>query len=66
MKPSKIDTSQSEIFKERLSNQLNPLDPLFILAGKINWRELEKSFGLSFKAYPGQPPKPLSKFLKKK
>ncbi|MGL5783968.1 MAG: hypothetical protein ACRCYZ_00525 [Alphaproteobacteria bacterium] len=41
MKPSETDTSQGELFKERLSNQLNPRDPLFILAGQINWCELE-------------------------
>ncbi|MGL4371324.1 MAG: transposase, partial [Alphaproteobacteria bacterium] len=59
MKPSKTDTSQGDLFKERLSNLLNPRDPLFILAGQINWCELEECFGSSFKDGPGQPPKPI-------
>ena len=59
MKPSKTDTSQTELFRERLSNQLNPREPLFILAGQINWLSLEKSFGAEFTDGPGQPPKPI-------
>lgn len=43
----------------RLSNQLNPRDPLFILTGQINWAFLEESFGSHYTDGPGQPPKPI-------
>jgi len=59
MKPNKIDTSQSELFKSRLSTQLNPKDPLFILSHQINWSIFEKEFGAFYRAGPGQPPKPI-------
>lgn len=59
MKPAKIDTSQTELFRERLSNQLNPREPLFALAGQINWSVFEDSFGKEFTDGPGQPPKPI-------
>lgn len=59
MKPNKTDTSQSELFKNRLSNQLNPKDPLFILAHQINWSVFEEEFGSLYKSGPGQPPKPV-------
>ena len=59
MKPNKTDTSQSELFKSRLSNQLNPKGPLFILSQQINWSVFEKEFGSFYRAGPGQPPKPI-------
>lgn len=59
MKPSKISTSQSELFQNRLSNQLNPKDPLFILSGQIQWSFFEELFGRNFKDGSGQPPKPI-------
>jgi len=59
MKPSKTDTSESELFRNRLSNQLNPREPLFILAGQVNWSVFEESFGAEFSEGPGQPPKPI-------
>jgi len=59
MKPSKTDTSQTELFRERLSNQLNPREPVFILAGQINWSVFEESFGAEFTDGPGQLPKPI-------
>jgi transposase, IS5 family len=59
MKPQKINTAQSELFKTRLSNQLNPRDPLFILADQINWSVFEDAFGSLYRAGPGQPPKPI-------
>lgn len=59
MKPEKTDTSQSELFKNRLSNQLNPRDPLFILAHQINWSFFEEEFGALYPDGPGQPPKPV-------
>lgn len=59
MKPQKINTAQSELFKNRLSNQLNPRDPLFILAGQINWSFFEEECGVLYTDGPGQPPKPV-------
>ncbi len=59
MKPNKTDTRQSELFKSRLSNQLNPKDPLFILSHQINWSVFEEEFGPLYKDGPGQPPKPI-------
>lgn len=59
MKPKKISSEQSELFINRLSNQLNPKDPLFILAGQINWSSFEEAFGAHYAAGPGQPPKPI-------
>jgi IS5 family transposase len=61
MKPQKIDNSQLDLFKNRLSNQLNPKHELFILADKIAWETLEQEFST---LYPdngkgGQPPKPV-------
>lgn len=59
MRPEKINISQSDLFKSRLSSQLNPKDPLFILAGQINWASLEEAFGAQYTDGPGQPPKPV-------
>ena len=59
MKPKKIETAQSELFMSRLSNQLNPKDPLFILSGQINWSSFEEDFGSHYREGPGQPPKPI-------
>lgn len=59
MKPLKINTAQSELFKNRLSNQLNPREPLFILSGQINWSVFEETFGAEYTDGPGQPPKPI-------
>lgn len=59
MKPSKIDTAQSNLFMNRLSNQLNPRDPLFIMASQINWSFFEGTFSAYYLDGPGQPPKPV-------
>jgi len=59
MKAQKINIAQSELFKTRLSNQLNPKDPLFILAHQINWSFFENEFDSLYTDGPGQPPKPI-------
>lgn len=59
MKPKKTNSSQSELFMNRLSNQLNPKDPLFVLSEQINWSAFEESFGSQYTDGPGQPPKPI-------
>lgn len=61
MKPLKIDNNQNELFKNRLSNQLNPKHEMFILSSMIPWERLEEEFsdmhvdGVN----GGQPPKPV-------
>ena len=59
MKPSKIDTTQSNLFMNRLSNQLNPKDPLFIMASEVDWSFFEDAFSSHYSDGPGQPPKPV-------
>ena len=59
MKAQKINTSQDDLFKTRLSTQLNPRNALFILSHQINWSFFEEAFGVHFPEGPGQPPKPI-------
>lgn len=63
MKPKKINTAQDDLFKTRLSNQLNPKDPLLLLAQHIDWAGLEEKFGAQYADGPGQPPKPVRLML---
>lgn len=58
-KPSKIDIRQNEIFKNRLSVQLNPDHPLFTLSKKIRWSVLEEAFEPLFSSTTGHPPLPV-------
>ncbi len=58
-KPEIINNTQDNLFKSRLSNQLNPKHPLVILSGKINWTSLEEKFGVMYQAELGYPPKPI-------
>jgi len=48
MRPQKIDQTQSEIFKNRLSNQIKPDHPLKILADKIAWHIVEEEYAPLF------------------
>jgi IS5 family transposase len=59
MKPYKIDNSQLDLFKNRLSNQLNPRHELYILADKIAWERIEGELSelYSDNIKGGQPPK---------
>jgi IS5 family transposase len=59
MKPNKIDTAQYNLFMNRLSNQLNPNDPLFIMASEVDWSFFEEAFSSPYSDGPGQPPKPV-------
>ncbi len=59
MKPTQISTEQTELFQNRLSNQLNPKHPLLQLSQIIPWESFEDSFGKHFKESLGQPPKPI-------
>lgn len=59
MTPYKTDNSQNDFFMNRLSNQLNPRESLFILANQISWESLEEEFKGHFHFGRGQPPKPI-------
>lgn len=48
MKPEKINQSQIEIFKSRLSNQIKPNHPLKILADTISWSVIEEEYANLF------------------
>jgi IS5 family transposase len=43
----------------RLSNQLNPRDPLFLMTSQVNWSFFEEAFSAYYPDGPGQPPKPV-------
>ena len=45
MRPKTINNSQEDLFKNRLSNQLNPKHELLMLSRMIPWEELESEFG---------------------
>ena len=59
MIPTKISNRQNDLFKSRLSSQLNPNNQIFILAKQIDWEELEELFGGFHSFGRGQPPKPV-------
>ena len=59
MKPKKINNDQNSLLESRLSEQLNPREPLIILSKQIGWETFEKEFGVHFVGYNGQPPKPI-------
>lgn len=59
MKPKKTMHAQEELFRNRLSNQLNPKDSLFVLSSQINWQFFEEEFGAMYRDGPGQPPLPV-------
>ena len=44
MQPTKIDHRQEDIFKGRLSNELNPKQEMMILSRLIPWDSLEVEF----------------------
>jgi transposase, IS5 family len=57
MKPRRLNHDQGELFRERLSEQLNPRHELLQLSGYIHWEELEGLFENLFeeKGRPGKP-----------
>jgi len=60
MKPKKIDNSQGELFRSRLSSIMNPKHALKMLADQMNWQRFEEAFGKYYKEKgAGQPPKPI-------
>ena len=61
MRPKKINNIQSELFKNRLSDELNPKHELRQLSLLIPWEMLEEEFSQMYidKGVGGQPPKPV-------
>ena len=60
MKPKKINNSQGELFRSRLSSTINPKHALKMLADQMNWQYFEEAFGKYYKETgAGQPPKPI-------
>ena len=58
-KPEKIDTHQEDLFRNRLSTQLNPHHELFLLAKIIDWSGLEEHFSALYTPGLGHPPLPI-------
>ncbi len=52
------DTGQSDLFRSRLDQIIDPAHGLVKLARTINWRFLEERFGEVYADGPGQPPLP--------
>jgi transposase, IS5 family len=61
MKPSSIDNSNMDLFRNRLSNQLKMKHELIVLSQKIDWKSLEAELGNLYEdsSRGGQPPKPV-------
>jgi IS5 family transposase len=62
MKADSIDNRQNDLFRGRLSNELNPKNELLILGRMIFWNDLESEFSdlyHSDASLGGQPPKPI-------
>ena len=62
MKPIQIDNSQEDIFRGRLSRELNPKHEMMVLAMMIHWSDLEVEFATLYQSESnvgGQPPKPI-------
>ena len=57
-KPQRISNAQSKLFENRLSNLLDPDDPLIMLANQIDWASIERAVLPVFSgSHCGQPPK---------
>lgn len=52
------DTGQTDLFRARLDQILDPKHPLVRLAHVIDWRFLEQHFGAVYDDDPGRPPLP--------
>lgn len=59
MKPRRTNNSQSRLFEQRLSEQLNPNHELLILTDFIDWDMLEIKLGNYFAHEVGTPAKPV-------
>jgi transposase, IS5 family len=52
------ETGQTDLFRARLEQIINPAHPLVRLARAIDWRFLEERFGAVYEDGPGRPPLP--------
>lgn len=59
MKPKDLNFDQGSLFQQRLSEQLNPKNPLYKMAEVIPWDNLEKDLCPYFHAKAGAPAKPI-------
>ena len=62
VKGTKVDNRQEDVFRGRLSNELNPKHEMMILSRLIPWDDLEVEFAdlyQSERSVGGQPPKPI-------
>jgi len=62
MKPIQIDNRQEDIFRGRLSNELNPKHEMMMLSRLIPWDSLEVELAdlyQSVRNVGGQPPRPI-------
>lgn len=59
MKPKPIDHKQGRLFEQRLSEQLNPRNPLLLLGELIDWEYLEENLSCNFDVEIGAPAKPI-------
>ena len=58
--PKKIDTKQGDLFKSRLSKQLDPSHEILTLSKAISWEVLEEKINVLLpNKKDGQPPKPV-------
>ena len=59
MRPRRPEGEPSDdLFRARLSNQLDPKHPLVRLAGLIEWARFESEFGALYHEALGRPGKP--------
>jgi len=61
MKPTKLNLNQDDLFRRRLSNQLNPRHELFKLSSMVPWDQLETEFADLYdeNQVAGRPAKPI-------
>ena len=59
MKPQeRVDIGRSDLFRSRLDQIIDMKHPLAKLAGQVDWRFLEKTFGAAYSDGPSRPPLP--------
>jgi len=59
MKPKALNFEEGRLFEQRLSEQLNPQNPLYKMSKAVPWEELEKALSPYFPAKVGAPAKPI-------
>lgn len=63
MLSSTTDAHQTSLFGEDLINQLDPQDPLVILADAIPWSDFENSLGVGYAIKKGRPSLPIRRLV---